>query len=172
MITENGQSGYFKNRKTSYIKSQEKAIMKRMFISLLCVTICGVAAHAQTNNSPGSAIIASAPDPDAGKFEFKEDSHNFGEVPEGPLAECDFIFKNTGKKPILITEAHGTCGCTVPEWPHQPIKPGDAGLIHIKYTTMGRKGEIMKDVIITSNAQQSPMILHIRGWVKPKPKEI
>ncbi len=146
--------------------------MKKTIITLLCLTVCGVAAHAQVSNSSGSATIAPVTDPDAGRFEFKEDSHNFGEVPEGPLAECDFVFKNVGKKPIVITEAHGTCGCTSPAWPHQPIKPGDEGLIHVKYTTKGRKGEITKEIIITSNAQQSPMVLHIRGWVKPKLKEI
>ena len=110
-----------------------------------------------------------APDPDAGSFKFKEETHDYGEVPEGPLAETDFEFKNVGKKPINITEAHGSCGCTVPSWPHEPIAPGKKGVIHVAYTTQGRQGMIMKDVTINSDAQQSPMVLHIRGTVKPKP---
>lgn len=110
-------------------------------------------------------------DPKAGKFQFKEETHDYGEVMEGPLAECDFEFKNVGKKPIVITEAHGSCGCTVPSWPHEPILPKQTGKIHVAYTTNGRVGMISKEVTINSNAQQSPMVLHIRGTVKAKPAE-
>ncbi len=146
--------------------------MKKVIIAILCLTISGIAAKAQ-ESKPATAPQSTTPvvDPDAGKFEFKEETHDYGEVPEGPAAEFDFMFKNTGKKPIVITEAHGSCGCTVPEWPHQPITPGSTSIIHVKYNTTGRPGPIFKDVIINSNAQQSPMILHIRGTVKPKPAE-
>jgi len=109
--------------------------------------------------------------PDAGIFKFKEETHDFGEVPDGPKAEYDFEFRNVGKSPIVITEAHGSCGCTVPEWPKEPIKPKHKGKIHVTYNTAGRVGPINKDVTITSNAQQSVMKLHITGMVMPKPEE-
>ena len=109
--------------------------------------------------------------PNAGKFKFKEETHDYGEVMEGPLAETDFEFKNEGKEPIVISEAHGSCGCTVPKWPQEPILPGKKGVIHVAYTTQGRQGPINKDVTINSNAVQQPMVLHIRGTVKPKPAE-
>lgn len=109
--------------------------------------------------------------PNAGKFKFAEETHDFGEVPEGPLAETDFEFKNVGKEPITIQEAHGSCGCTVPKWPQEPIMPGKKGIIHVAYTTQGRPGPINKMVTINSNAQQSPMVLHIKGNVKPKPAD-
>ncbi len=159
--------------------------MKKVFLTLYCLAITGVVAvNAQTNNAntPAPTVApqttaapqpaaAPTPDPDAGVFKFKEETHDYGEVPEGPLAECDFTFKNVGKKPIVITEAHGSCGCTVPKWPSEPILPGKTGTIHVAYTTQGRQGPIMKDVTINSNAKQSPMVLHIRGNVKPKPAE-
>jgi Protein of unknown function (DUF1573) len=110
-------------------------------------------------------------DPKAGKFKFDEETHDFGEVMEGPLAEYDFEFKNVGKSPIVISEAHGSCGCTVPKWPTEPILPKHKGIIHVSYNTSGRVGQINKDVFITSNAQQNPMKLHITGTVKPKPAE-
>jgi len=110
-------------------------------------------------------------DPDAGIFKFKEETHDYGTVPEGPLAEYDFEFRNTGKKPIIITEARGSCGCTVPIWPKDPILPKHKGVIHVAYNTAGRVGIISKDVFITSNAQQNPMKLHIMGTVKAKPAE-
>ncbi len=151
--------------------------MKKVFIAILCLTISAAAANAQDKKAPAPAPTpapAAAPqapavDPDAGEFKFKEETHDYGEVPEGPLAEYDFEFKNTGKKPIVIQDAHGSCGCTVPTWPHEPILPKQKGVIHVAYTTNGRQGPIMKDVTINSNAKQQPMVLHIRGTVKPKP---
>ena len=145
--------------------------MKKVMIMLCCAVICA-AAKAQENKQVINTSAIQAADPDAGKFKFKEETHDYGEVPEGPFAECDFAFKNTGKKPIVITDAHGSCGCTVPEWPHEPILPGSKANIHVKYTTNGRQGQINKDIIITSNARQSPMVLHIKGTVMPKPIEV
>ncbi len=156
--------------------------MKKVFITLLCLSVSTIAVKAQT--AAGSAALSPAPaaapqaapttppvDPNAGKFKFEEETHDFGTVPEGPLAEYDFEFKNVGKSPITITDAHGSCGCTVPTWPHEPILPKKSAKIHVAYTTNGRQGMINKDVIINSNAQQNPMRLHITGNVTPKPAD-
>jgi hypothetical protein len=159
--------------------------MKKVFITFLCLSFSAAVSTAQ-DLKPGAPLppptpttVTPAPpppppakvNPDAGKFKFTEETHDFGEVPEGPLAEYDFEFKNVGKEPIIIQEAHGSCGCTVPKWPQEPILPGKKGVIHVAYTSAGRPGPINKDVTINSNAQQSPMVLHIRGNVKPKPAE-
>jgi hypothetical protein len=156
--------------------------MKKVVITLFCLAISAAATNAQDLHAPAVAPApvasaapavapAPAPDPKAGKFKFKEETHDYGEVPEGPLAECDFEFKNTGKKPIIISEAHGSCGCTVPKWPQEPVMPGATGIIHVSYNTKGRQGMIQKDVTINSNAQQPTMVLHIKGTVKPQPAE-
>jgi hypothetical protein len=160
--------------------------MKKVFVTLLCLSMSAVALKAQDNkkatstmNAAGTAVAPAAQqapttppvDPKAGKFKFNEETHDFGTVPEGPLAETDFEFKNVGKKPITITDAHGSCGCTVPTWPHEPILPKHTAKIHVAYTTNGRQGMINKDVIINSDAQQNPMRLHITGNVTPKPAE-
>ncbi len=151
--------------------------MKKVFITLLCLSISAVAVKAQDKAAPAPqnvplAAPATPPvDENAGKFKFEEETHDFGTVPEGPLAEYDFEFKNTGKSPIVISDAHGSCGCTVPTWPHEPIMPKHSAKIHVAYTTNGRQGMINKDVIINSNAQQNPMRLHITGTVTPKPAD-
>jgi hypothetical protein len=162
--------------------------MKKVFIALFCFSISAIAVKAQdakASMAPANQPVVAPPppplavpppppaavDPKAGKFKFTEETHDYGEVAEGPLAEYDFEFKNVGKKPIIITEAHGSCGCTVPSWPHEPILPKQTGKIHVAYTTNGRPGMISKEITINSNAQQSPMVLHIRGTVKPKPAE-
>jgi hypothetical protein len=158
--------------------------MKKVIFTLACLSFY-VAANAQapvpaataTINAPTSPAPPVAPaapavvDANAGKFKFKEETHDFGEVQEGPTAECDFEFKNVGKKPIVISEAHGSCGCTVPKWPQEPILPGKTGKIHVTYNTTGRPGPISKTVTITSNAQTPSMVLRIAGSVKPKPAD-
>lgn len=163
--------------------------MKKVFVTLLCLSLSTAALRAQEQKPTpvGGSTTGTAPvpvaappqgapttppvDPNAGKFKFEEETHDFGTVPEGPLAEYDFEFKNVGKSPIIISDAHGSCGCTVPTWPHDPILPKHTAKIHVAYTTNGRQGMINKDVIINSNAQQSPMRLHITGTVTPKPAE-
>jgi hypothetical protein len=159
--------------------------MKKVFFSLICLGLSAAVASAQgvkptAPPAPPTPAAVQAPppppappkvNPNAGKFKFAEETHDFGEVPEGPLAEYDFEFKNEGKEPIVIQEAHGSCGCTVPKWPQEPILPGQKGVIHVAYTSQGRPGPINKDVTINSNALQSPMVLHIKGNVKPKPAE-
>ena len=160
--------------------------MKKIVVTILCFAVSAAAVKAQDKKAQNpSATIAPAPappapppppapkpsSPDAGIFKFNEDTHDYGEVMEGPLAETDFEFKNMGKEPIVISEAHGSCGCTVPKWPQEPILPGKKGIIHVAYTTQGRQGPINKDVTINSNAAQQPMILHIKGNVKATPAE-
>jgi hypothetical protein len=154
--------------------------MKKVFITLFCLSIGVVAAKAQdkpatptpvANTAAAAAPAAPKPDPNAGVFKFKEEVHDYGHVAEGPLAETDFEFKNVGKSPIVISNAQGSCGCTVPKWPQEPILPGKKGIIHVAYTTSGRQGPIDKSITITSNAQQSPMVLKIKGYVDPKPAD-
>jgi hypothetical protein len=156
--------------------------MKKVIFGLLCLSIsAAVSAQDGKTNAPAAPQpVAQTPppppappkaNPNAGKFKFSEETHDFGEIPEGPVAEYDFEFKNVGKEPIVIQEAHGSCGCTVPKWPQEPILPGKKGVIHVAYNSAGRPGPINKDVTINSNAQQSPLVLHIRGTVKPKPAE-
>ena len=148
-----------------------------MMFTLCCFSLMTIAARAQNAaaEKPQTLALPAPTTPPvnekAGKFKFEEETHDFGTVPEGPLAECDFEFKNVGKEPITITDAHGSCGCTVPTWPHEPIMPKHSAKIHVAYTTNGRQGMINKDVIINSNAQQNPMRLHITGNVTPKPAE-
>ncbi|RYZ53372.1 MAG: DUF1573 domain-containing protein [Sphingobacteriales bacterium] len=124
-------------------------------------------AYAQNKPAPQDAA-AEQVDAKAGKFSFKKETHDFGQLAEGPAADYEFEFTNTGKKPIIISNAQASCGCTTPKWTKDPILPGKKGSIKVTYNTANRPGPFNKDVIITSNAQQSPMILHIKGNVKAK----
>jgi hypothetical protein len=112
------------------------------------------------------------------KIEFAKETHDYGTVKYGDDGSCQFEFKNTGDEPLIISNAKGSCGCTVPEWPKEPIAPGAKGVIKVKYDTK-RPGAINKSVTITSNAvngsfdattKTSTNILRIKGNVLPAPE--
>ena len=81
----------------------------------------------------------------------------------------EFNFTNVGNEPIIITEAHGSCGCTVPIYPKEPIVKNQKSKIKVTFNSAGKMGMQDKTVTITSNAVQSPMVLHIKGSVEGAP---
>lgn len=103
---------------------------------------------------------------------------DYGTVAYGGDGTREFKFKNAGKEPIIITNAKGSCGCTVPEWSKEPIRPGAEGSIKIKYDTK-RSGSISKTVTITTNEVESKdangnpvyktYTVSIKGTVKQAP---
>jgi len=145
--------------------------MKKVAIALFCLSLSTFAATAQDK----STKVSTTEEKGTGgtfKFKDKDNTHNYGDVEEGPTAEYDFEFKNNGTLPITISEAHGSCGCTVPKWPKEPIPPKGKGVIHVTYNTAGRPGPINKEVTITYNdgttGGAKTEMLHIRGNVKGK----
>ncbi len=99
------------------------------------------------------------------KMVFSETSHQFGKVKAGETVKHTFKFTNPGKIPLLITNAKSTCGCTVPEWPDEPIEPGGTGEIQVKFNTKNRKDYQSKPVTITANTYPSQTILYMKGHV-------
>ena len=98
---------------------------------------------------------------------FEKETHDYGKIKQNANGECEFTFKNTGTEPLLISNARGSCGCTVPTWPREPIAPGATATIKVKYDTK-RIGAINKSVTIQSNAVNAPTkIIRIKGEVLP-----
>lgn len=99
------------------------------------------------------------------KIEFEKLEHDYGTIDQGANGATEFRFTNTGTEPLIISNAKGSCGCTVPEWPKEPIAPGASSSIKVKYDTK-RVGPISKTVTITSNAvDNSNTLLKIKGTV-------
>lgn len=138
--------------------------MKKLFIPMICVLLCGTAKLQAQTAQPA----AQAKDAEAGVMKFETTMHNYGEVAEGGLAEYDFVFTNTGKKPIIISSAQGSCGCTTAKFSPDPVMPGKQGKIHVMYNTENRPGPISKIVTVISNAAEPTAILHIKGNVKKR----
>ncbi|MEJ7626003.1 MAG: DUF1573 domain-containing protein [Ferruginibacter sp.] len=97
-----------------------------------------------------------------------DSSYDFGQVTEGEIVEFNFRFKNTGSVPLVVTNVAASCGCTVPEKPEQPIRPGETGYIKAKFDSDKRPGEALKTVTVTSNASPSFPELILKGKVLPK----
>jgi hypothetical protein len=124
--------------------------MKRAFFTIVALMVFAVASHAQ------------------GVLKFEKESHDFGTLSEGPVATYSFKVTNTGTAPVVISRAQASCGCTTPEWSKDPILPGASSTIKVGYNTSGRPGAFAKTITVTSNAENSSVILRINGNVKPK----
>lgn len=102
-------------------------------------------------------------------IEFDKTEHNFGDIKEGEKVSTDFIIKNTGKGDLLIVSAQGSCGCTVPEPPKEPIKPGQSAPIKVTFDSAGKPGQQEKTVTITSNTANGKETCKILANVIPNP---
>ena len=98
------------------------------------------------------------------KIEFKTKVIDYGTIEKGANGIRAFEFTNTGDAPLIISNAKSTCGCTVPNWPKEPIMPGESGKITVKYDTK-RVNPIRKTITITSNADTPTVALKIKGQV-------
>jgi hypothetical protein len=99
-----------------------------------------------------------------------KETHDYGNIAYEANGECFFTIKNTGTEPLIITGARGSCGCTVPTYPQEPIAPGETATIKVTYDTK-RPGAFNKSVTITSNAVNEPTkTVFIKGNVAPKPE--
>jgi len=101
---------------------------------------------------------------------FEKELHDYGTIDQGANGNYEFKFSNTGKEPLIITNCKGSCGCTVPSWPKEPIKPGGTGAIKVTYDTK-RVGAFSKTVTISSNAKSNSKVISIKGVVNAKAEE-
>ena len=133
--------------------------MKKIILSLSILLASVVVINAQT--ADGATPIQNE---NAAVISFEEEVVDYGTVEQGADGVREFVFTNTGKSPLIISNAVGSCGCTVPTWPKEPIKPGQKAAIKVKYDTK-RIGAINKSITITSNATENTKIIRIKGTV-------
>ena len=121
-----------------------------------------------------SPIPVTAPaaiaNPNAPDFKFNEEEFNFGTIKQGEAVTHEFTFSNSGKEPLIISSAAGSCGCTVPQYPKEMIKPGEKAIIKVTFNSAGKMGMQDKTVTIQSNAKTNPKVIHIKGNVEAPPK--
>jgi len=98
-------------------------------------------------------------------IEMLETSYDFGEMQQGESVTHEFILKNTGDAELIITAAKGSCGCTVPEWPKNPIVKGEEAAIKVTFNSAGKSGKQNKTVTLVSNAIPNTKVITIHGNV-------
>lgn len=101
--------------------------------------------------------------------QYEHTDFDFGTVKEGEKVKHSYKFKNTGSEPLVISSAKGSCGCTVPKWPSEPIAPGATGQIDVEFDSKGKPGKQTKRVTVTANTVPAQMFLNISGNVEKDP---
>jgi len=112
-----------------------------------------------------SFAFAQEANTNAPQISFTQETIDYGNIKKDANGEREFVFKNIGKEPLIITNCVGSCGCTVPVWPKTPIAPGEKASIKVKYDTR-RVGRFQKTVTVTSNAGTPTKVLTIKGNVE------
>lgn len=135
-------------------------------------TVEEIKAESKISNSQVVRNPVSANDPidtvNVAKIKFDTpEGYDFGTVKEGTVVEHTFAFTNTGKIPLVISDARSTCGCTVPEKPQEPIAPGEKGEIKVKFNTKGKPNQQSKPIIITANTYPKESRVMLTGTVQP-----
>lgn len=96
---------------------------------------------------------------------FHEELHDFGKIMQGEKVSYSFVFKNTGGSDLIISSAQGSCGCTVPSYPKDPIKSGTEGKIDVLFNSEGKSGLVKKTVTLVTNSTPSTKVLTIAATV-------
>lgn len=116
-------------------------------------------------NNPNSAATTEINTQNLPQIVFADPVHNFGKVKAGTDVKHTFTFTNKGKAPLVITNAYGSCGCTVADFPKNPIASGKSGEISVVFDTKGKQGQEIKYVSVVSNANPAITELTLKGEV-------
>jgi hypothetical protein len=140
--------------------------MKKIFL-LAMLTVLGVTtSNAQETTKKVKAVKAKVAKVDGAGMVFASETIDYGTVAYNSDGKREFVFTNNGNKPLIITNAQGSCGCTVPTYPKEPIAPGAKGVIGVKYDTSRAGQAFTKTVTLTTNAVGQPTkTLTIKGNV-------
>ncbi len=141
--------------------------MKKILL-LTLLTVLGItSSNAQETTKKIKATAAKIAKVQGAGMVFETEVIDYGTIAHNADGKRQFVFTNNGTKPLIITNTQGSCGCTVPTTPKEPIAPGQKGIIGVKYAT-DRVGAFTKTVTVTSNAEGQPTkVLTIKGTVLP-----
>lgn len=135
--------------------------MKKVLFIFSFLLISGIIAIAQTTPTPQHE------NPDAPVILFEEMLYDYGTIEQGGDGNHNFIYKNTGKEPLVLSKVRSSCGCTIPEWSRVPLLSGEQDTLKVTYDTR-RLGRFSKTVSIFSNAKKAMEVVRIQGEVVAK----
>ncbi len=165
-------------------------MLKQFKVTILAVLVLGFLASCQQGNKdvrdaaqqsvvnnttpapPAKPTAPTAPAVPPGPtttIEFDETSFDFGTITAGEKVSHTFKFKNTGSEPLVLTNAKGSCGCTVPTWPRESIAPGATGEVTVVFNSKNKKGKRNQKVTLTGNTNPPQTFIYLTGTVNPDP---
>jgi hypothetical protein len=146
-----------------------------VLITASFLTGCKDATNITTKIKKENLVIAKSRDLEikkgAASISFDKKEYDFGTVNEGDIVETSYLVTNSGKTDLVITNAQASCGCTVPVWPKNPIKPGATGEVKVKFNTSGKPNRQQKTITLTTNTESGREVLTLKGSVTPKAKK-
>ena len=148
-----------------------KIVVKSVLFAILLIGFASCKSNSDkgvTTDLVNNPSTASDPNKtgDMAIMAFDKTTHDFGEIKQGGTVAYSFNFTNTGKAPLVITEAHSSCGCTVPTYPHDPIQPGQQGTIEVSFNSKNKSGDVKKTVTIIANTKPAENYVYITANVK------
>jgi hypothetical protein len=149
-------------------------IYRMKFIHILffvaLATACTTDPSKKAKANDGAAVETVASASDAPVMTFDKLSHDFGTIDEGEVVETVFTLTNTGSSDLIILNARGSCGCTVPDYPKdQPIAPGDSAKVTVKFDSNNKPNANNRSVTFTTNTEKGREVVQIRTFVTPDP---
>ena len=141
------------------------------FIAVVTLTECNssnASAKINKDNLESAKNRDSAIKQGAASISFDKSEYDFGTVDEGEIVETTFKVTNSGQTDLVIIDARVTCGCTVPVWPKEPIKPGETEDIKVKFNTSGKPNRQQKNITLITNTESGREVLTLKGMVTPK----
>ena len=140
--------------------------MKKPLVVLIGLLLIAGVSFAQTDKKGKSAAASTTTASAEPEFKFEVEEYNFGTVKQGEKVEHEFRFTNAGTEPLIISNVQSTCGCTVPDWPKEPIQKGETAGIKVVFNSAGKTGLQNRPITIFSNAKTSPKVVHLKGNVE------
>jgi hypothetical protein len=151
----------------------KKFIFSAAILALVGLTSCGeekssansLEEAAEASEETSTAAITADNVEVLTSMVFAEEAFDFGEITQGEKVEHTFKFKNTGENDLVIVSAKGSCGCTIPKWPKEPIAPGAEGEMFVIFNSDGKNGKQHKKVSVIANTEPATTVVALRGDV-------
>lgn len=146
--------------------------MKKSFFFLILIAALAVSCSQPATDKIDSSVVNNPNTANGGNnsdrlpvFSFEKTEHDFGKLTQGEKVSFVFKFTNSGKSDLVISDAKSTCGCTVPDYPKGPVKPGGTGEITVSFNTEGKKGIVTKTITLMANTQPNTKVLTIKAEI-------
>ena len=150
---------------TVIITKMNKLInMKHLIVALSFISVFSACSEPKDSKSEMNASVIETDNEEQKEpvLTFDHVTHDFGVITEGESVEHTFKFENTGESDLVISSCKASCGCTIPDWPREPIAPGEKGEIKVVFNSAGKSGLVTKDITILANTNPVKSVLQIQ----------